>query len=200
MNERAIKLLDYLGLDETTEVKESKYDDNTFIVENEEYMVLTDEEADDAHYNYIENFIDDCGIGGFTPYGQEYIIENCMDKSWFDDAMQESYESYVDDIRHESAMNDEFENRLEEEMSEADCEDEDSFVEYLCSMYEDGVEWYRHNFGDKDFFDVAKERCSVDIQAVSEFCIREDGRGHSLSHYDGHELELEDDYYAYRIG
>lgn len=200
MNERALKLLDYLGLENTTEVKESEYYDNTFIVENEEYMVLTDGEADDAHYNCIENLIDDCGINAFTPYGQEYIIENCMDTNWFDEAMKESYECYVDDIRHESSMNDEFENRLEEEMSDANCEDEESFIEYLCSIYKDGVEWYRENIGDKEFFKIAKERCSIDISAISEFCIREDGRGHSLASYDGYELELEDDYYAYRIG
>ena len=199
MNERAIKLLNYLGLSHDTEVKESEYDDNTFIVEGKEYQILTDEEADEAHEEYISNFIDDCGISAFTPYAQRYIIENYMDKSWFNEAMIESYESYVEDIKLESSSDKDFENRLEEEISDTGCEDEESYVEYLCSQYSDGVEWYIDNFGEADFFKICKETCHLDISGISEFCIREDGRGHSLATYDGNELELDDNYYAYKL-
>lgn len=199
MNEKAIKLLDYLGLDHDTEVKDATYSDDVYIVDGEEYLVLTDKEADIRHEEYIELFLDDCGIEGFTEFGQEYIIENCMGTDWFDEAMRDSYECYAEDIKEEPASSEEFDNRLEEEMAESNCDDEDSFVDSLCSQYDNGVEWYRSNFGDKDFFSIAKERCSVDISKVSEFCIEQDGRGHCLASYDGCELELDNNYYAYRL-
>lgn len=196
--EKVIKLLDYLELDKDVEVKESQYDENIYVVDGEEYLILTDEEADETHREYIKSFIEDCGITGFTEFAQEYIYENCMDSSWFDEAMKESFESYVEDIRNEESDNG-FKNRLVEEMYDNGCEDEDSYVEYLCSSYENGIQWYRENFGDTDFASIVNEHCSLDIDKISEFCIEYDGRGHSLSSYDGHELELDDEYYAYRV-
>lgn len=199
MEERVIKLLDYLGLDHDTEVEEVEYSDNTYRIDGKEYLVLTDEEANTAHEEYIKNFIDDCGVSGFTEFAQEYILEECLDASWFDEAMKESYENYASDIENEDSDNEEYENRLEEEMADAGCEDEDSFVEHLCSSYDSGVQWYKDNFGDSDFSEAINKHCSIDIGKVSEFCIEHDGRGHSLASYDGDELELADDYYAYRI-
>lgn len=199
MNERVIKSLDYLGLDHNTEVEESECSKNTYIVNDTEYLVLTDEEADEARVEYLENFLDDCGIAGFSKFGQEYILENCVDTRWFDEAMRESYESYVSDIREELSSSEGFETRLEEEMAEADCEDEESYIDYLCSQYDDATEWYRENFGEMDFSEVVKEYCSMEIDKISEFCKEQDCRGHSLATYDGRELDLGDDYYAYRM-
>lgn len=199
MNERVIKLLDYLKLDHNTEVEEVEYSETTYVVDDTEYLVLTNEEADEAHEEYIESFLDDCGIAGFSKFTQEYILENFVDTRWFDEAMRESYESYVSDIRDEESYSDDFETRLEEEMAEADCEDEESYIDYLCSQYDDATEWYKENFGESDFSEAVKEYCSIDVAKVSEFCIEQHGRGHNLATYDGIELNLGDDYYAYRI-
>lgn len=198
MKERVKKLLNYLGLDQNAEVKMTEYE-NICIVDNKEYEILTGEEANMAHQAYIESFLDDCGIGGFAKFAQDYILKNCVNTEWFDDAMQESYESYVFDIGQEMSNSTDFETRLEEEMAEADCEDEDSYVEYLCSQYDNGMEWYKENFGESEFSEAVKNYCSVDIAKVSKYCIRYDGRAHSLATYDGHELELGDNYYAYRL-
>lgn len=70
---------------------------------------------------------------------------------WFEDAMRESYESYVDDIREENASSDEFETRLEEEMADAHCETEEDFIDYLCDNFDDAIEWYVYNFGANEF-------------------------------------------------
>lgn len=73
---------------------------------------------------------------------------------WFDLALRESYEFYIDDIRHESpsiAYSDEYESRLEEEMAEANCETEEDFLDYLCEGYDDAMEWYIDNFGAEEF-------------------------------------------------
>ena len=70
---------------------------------------------------------------------------------WFEDAMIESNEFYIDDIRDESSYSDEYETRLEEEMAEAECETEEDYLEYLNSDYDDPIEWYIDNFGADDF-------------------------------------------------
>ena len=70
---------------------------------------------------------------------------------WFEDAMIESNEFYIDDIREESSYSDEYETRLEEEMAEADCKTEEGYLEYLNSQYDDPIEWYIDNFGADDF-------------------------------------------------
>lgn len=69
---------------------------------------------------------------------------------WFEDAMRESYEFYVADIRYESASNSDYESRLEEEMAEADCETEEDYIDYLCNDWDDAMEWYEMNFGVED--------------------------------------------------
>lgn len=71
--------------------------------------------------------------------------------TWFEDAMTESNQYYIDDIREESAFSDEYENRLAEEMAEAECETEEEFLEYLDSNYDDAIEWYVDNFGADEF-------------------------------------------------
>lgn len=71
--------------------------------------------------------------------------------TWFEDAMNESNEFYIDDIREESSCSDEYENRLAEEMADAECETEEEYLEYLNGQYEDPIEWYVDNFGADDF-------------------------------------------------
>lgn len=200
MNERVVSLLKYLNLEvKDVTIEKSKYDDNVFIINGKEYMILTDKEADEVHKDYIASFVDDAGISGFSEFAQGYIFDYCIDTSWFDDAMRESFEFYIEDIRNETASCDEFSNRLEEEMAEACCDNEDSYIEHLCLSYENAVEWYRDNFGEDSFNQAVNTNCYVDISKISEFCIEHDGRGHSLSSYDGNELELDNEYYAYRV-
>ena len=199
MKERVIKLLDYLGLDHDTEVKESGYYENSYTIDGKEYLVLNDEEADYAHEEYIRNFIDDLGIKGFSEFAQNDIIENYVDTSWFDEAMEDSYKNYIEDIKLECSSDENFENRLEEEMSDSNCDDEDDYLEYLCNMNYNSVEWYRFNFGEADFSECVNKYCSVDIEGIAEYCKEIDGRGYNLSSYDGLELELDNNYYAYRI-
>lgn len=50
-------------------------------------------------------------------------------EDWFWDAMNESNELYIEDIRNESDMNSEYSNRLEEEMADAECETEEDFLD-----------------------------------------------------------------------
>ncbi len=221
--EKKQALANYLGCD-VEEITEG-YDSDHFEHDGEEYAVYTDEEANDATYNDIESFIDDLGIEGFTPEFQDWIVNNALDKSWFEDAQKESAENYVNDIEDENDST--YENRLIAEMVDNGILDEDNdfhfdeddedqeypllnddidfeskkdeFIDNMCN--EDPVEWYKWNFGlDKDFIQSIKKGYgpSLDTQAIVDKCIEEDDRGHFLNYYDGNEIELENDLYAYR--
>ena len=129
MEERIKVLAEFLGIEES-EISKG-YRDNMFETsDGEEYLVVTDEEADDEFYNYESELIDELGLDAFSDWAKDYIIENCVDTEWFENFYYEDYESYANDIETEPASSDEYENRLEEEMSEAGVDTKEDFVEY----------------------------------------------------------------------
>lgn len=165
--------------------------------DGKEYLVLTDDEADKEFYNYEENSIEELGLDLFTEWAKEYIIENCLDTDWFDDCMKNDYENYCADIELEEASNDEYENRLEEEMAEADCNNVEDYIEYLCSDYDNGIDYFKINFGDYALNCVINKYNLLDIDKVIEYIKEEDGRG-ILASWDGVENE-EGEYFIYRL-
>lgn len=70
---------------------------------------------------------------------------------WFEDAMRESWEYYIEDIKCESSCNEAYESRLEEELAEYGFETEEEYLEHLMETYDDPIEWYVDNFGAEDF-------------------------------------------------
>lgn len=220
--EKKEALAKYLGC-EVDEIEDG-YDDDHFEYDNEEYWVLDDDEANQAVVNDIENLIDDVGIEGFSEAMQNWIVENAISPSdWFEQAQRESAEFYVEDIENEN--DDTYENRLIAELVEngyldeeddfhydEDDEDQeypllnddvdldDAKEEYIDSMCEeDPVEWYRENFGDKELRDFFREgKIYLDYDAIADEVMSWDGRGPSLASWDGEEIELGDDLYAYR--
>lgn len=214
--ERIEKLAEYL--EEPVENFKEGYREN--IVENtetgEEYFVGTYDESYEEARQYIENVVDDLGLEAFTPDFQTWITENALEEGWFEDTQRESYTYYVEDIENE---NDEtFENRLISELYEEDILTEEDFdnwgeehptvkedvdiedkkeeyIDKLCDR-EDAFEWYKFNFGlDRDF---VKNGPSIDMEKVVEECIDQDGIAHFVAGYDGKEIELDDDLFAYR--
>lgn len=197
MNNKITTLAEFLGVSETEITQnEYEYNENIFTYNNEEYLVLTDDEAGKEFYDYQLSLFDDMGIQSYSEWAQEYILDNFVDSEWFEDAMKESYESYCNDIGNESSSNDEYENRLQEEMKESDCDDVEDYIEHLCEGYDNGIEWYISEFGKESFSNVAKENNLFEIDNIIEWLDREDGRG-CLASYDDIENEL-NDYYIYR--
>lgn len=206
-------LADYFG--EEGEVRYDKDMDLFILPDGRAYFVYTGDEADQKAKEEVINYIDDMGIEAFTPDFQQDIIDNQMvDDDWFDDAMKESYEFYADDIMSEDG---EHGNRLFDEMieegviSEEDVtedgklvdgidldEKKEEFVEKLCENWDNGVQWYIDNFGEGDFSDVCKEHDLYDYDEIAETAVRWDGRGHFISYYDGDELAIGDDLFAYK--
>lgn len=188
-SKKIIALLILLGEDSDVDSIEIQ-DENTIDVDGSEYKVLTDEEADEEFKEYEENLLDELGLDSFSDWGRDYVISNCVDVDWFDSAMREMNESYVEDIKHERG-------RLREEMADAEVETEEEYVDYLCEQVEDSVEWYKDNFGTEALTQVIKDNNLLDVDAVVEWVKDTDGRG-CLASYDGEEQES-NGFYIYQI-
>ena len=175
-------------------------ENNIFEVEGQEFYVLTDAEAQEIFEDIQRDLIDDLGIEGFTEYGANYITQNCIDFTWFDEVMEESFQSYIDDIREEPGA-EEGKTRLDEEMEEAGAETEEDFLEYLTEG-EDSYKWYVSNFSTDNLKDIIKQYNLLDVNKIIEFIQEEDGRGNTIASYDGEENTEEVDgveYFIYRI-
>lgn len=220
IEDRKKLLADYLGVD-VEELTESEYDENVIETDDgEEYLVVDEDTAREYAKQDIENFIEESGIGEFTPGFQDWIIENALNLDWFDDAMRESNENYVYEIEDED--DDEFENRLIAELYERGLIDDDDleenadgkralkddvdledkkeeYIDDLGNEYSDGYEWYLTNFGDRALRDVVEQNNLVDVDKIVEEAIEWDGVAHFIARYDGEEIELENDMYAYRV-
>lgn len=187
-------LLNYLGeTTETAEVETLKHDDNkTVFIDGNEYLVLTDEEADQEFYEYQMNLIDDLGLDSFSDWAKDEILNHHTTSEYqnlFDEIQEESMSCYIDDLRHM--------DELEEEMENAECDNEEEFLEYLCDQ-EDSVEYFKFNFGNDEYNRIIIENNLIDWDSVIQWTKDIDGRD-CMASYDGIEMELENNLYAYRI-
>ena len=195
MNKKLRGLLLQVKVMEGSEIR--VLNENTFEVDGAEYLVLTEDEREEEFYNYQKNLIDDMGLESFSEWAQDYIIDNFVDDEWFMEAMREHFEYYISDINEEPADDEKFENRLKEEIFAVACEDEEDYLNYLCDL-ESPIEWFLNSFGKDEFNATVKEYDLINWEDVINWVAREDGYG-CLAAYDGEELELQDDLYAYRI-
>ena len=195
MNKKLRGLLLQVEVMEGSEIK--VLNENTFEVDGAEYLVLSEDEREEEFKAYQESLIEDMGLDAFSGWAQDYIIDNFVNDEWFMEAMREHFEYYISDINEEPADNEEFENRLKEEIFEVGCEDEEDYLNYLCDL-ESPIEWFLSNFSQNEFNAIVKEHDLIDWEDVINWVAREDGYS-CLAAYDGEELELQDDLYAYRI-
>jgi len=257
--DRINALANFLGLSgrEKRKIKVSDYDDYTFTYGDEEYMVLTDSEADDRAVEEIQNIIDDTGLQAFSSEAQEYILDNFCSWDWESD-LHDGNMSYAYDVWEES--DDEYGNHAIREFYERtdgtdsfgktvggfalvrkdnNIKDEDPIIfstkqealdfinerNLRISDYKDIV--FDEKFVDKDYvceqlaysmddvYTSASEylrdsggldsdwliNC-LDVEAITQYCIEKDGRGHNLARYDGYENEIDyegETYFIYRM-
>ena len=220
--QRIIKALaEHLGIDESEVELSSWGGGHNFITSEGEYWVGTYDEAYDAAKEEIEQIYDEMGLEAFSESFQEYILDNFIDWDAFDDEMCEYYRSYIDDIESESDS--EYDNRLLAEMVDAgiltdddfivDGEDEwaektlsssvdleykkDEFLNYLCDNT-DVEDFVKDIYDTETLSRVVSDNGLIDIWEVADECISEDGIAHFLATYDGEEIDLGNDLYAYR--
>ena len=184
---------------EVEDLTVSKYDERVF--ENEEageYIVLTEEEADEAAEESIKELINDMGLESFTEDFQQWILDNCVDSDWFAEALEDYEIGYIEEIRDEEASYEEYKTRLDEEMGDAGVDTEDEFLQYLIECYDDPVEWFKDMFGMEEFTNTIEEYNLIDWESVINEAIEVDGCGHFIATYDGVENEM-GEYFIYRL-
>ena len=175
-----------LGEEERENIEISSYSDSVITYYNEEYLVVTEEEAEEEFRDYQQSLIEDLGLQAFSESAQQYIIDNFCDNETLSAYIREDFEVYVENIKHEG-------NRLEREMEEAEVNTEEEYIDYLCEEWEDNeVEYFISNFGEEDFSEMVTENHLIDWDDVIDWVERDGGRG-CLASYDGKENEVEID-------
>jgi len=216
-----------LELDPKTLKAEEERSDNQYIYytveteDGERYVVADHVTAEDLAKSDVKSVVDDLGIESFTKEYQKKIFDKFADEEPFRQAFDESYRSYIEDIKSED--DDEYENRFVRELVENEIVSDDDLVENedgLLALKEDAdeddlvdrfvdamanawnydyVNWMKTEFGLDEVTRFIKETDAVDWDAVAKDAVDVDGIAHFVASYDGEELELGADLYAYRI-
>jgi hypothetical protein len=158
-----------------------------------EYAVGTDEEADDAAKESLTNQLDELGIEGIS----SWVIEDNINDSRLKEDLVASYlEHYRDDITYD--LSDYFEDYDEDD--EETHPSDDDIEEKAEEMANDRAEDLMSDYANLEYegWDV---KDYVDMDGVADDILRHDGRGNTLSHYDGNEEYQDIDgvsYYVYR--
>lgn len=190
--EKIIALFNELNVEEIEEIMINGYDE--IEVDGATYKILTDDEAEEEFESYQKDLFDDIGLSGYCESFQTWIKENALDKDYFDDIVREDCENYIEDIKYEG------EKRLAEEMEDAGVETEEEYLEYLIDNAGDSIEYVEGNFGSGYLDEILQNNpWLIDLDKVIEEIKSWDGR-RCLAYYDDEELELDNGYFAYRVG
>tara|TARA_R110002073_G_scaffold77088_4_gene186826 strand:- start:10106 stop:11857 length:1752 start_codon:yes stop_codon:yes gene_type:complete len=207
-----------------------------------EYLIATEDGADEYAYERVEQLIDDMGYQGFNPSFVESHIDGNLVADYFEDVfyedVNESPEDYLDESNDRELTKEgkdridslkeeigEYQEQLEEtedtteeeelrglieELEETiyNIETDDYYYEYteeakenyvesrIQEVKDDPLNWLR-DFGMEEQMDNF-----IDKDGFIEDVISSDGRGHTISNYDGEEGEVvynNDYYYIYRM-
>ena len=196
----------------------------------EQWLVFDDySDAEDEARESMESLVAD--VGPIDAFG-EGAVSYFLDEDWFYDMMHEDVEYWVDDMSTDDLIDnmerlgliDEDEDKIQDPDWEPD-EDipadeqepdmiypedlieskKDELIDEICKhdYDDDGVEWYRSTFGERDLNDYIKEHPDcIDIDALIENNL---DVANELGRYDGREeyirLETNDgttEFWAYR--
>lgn len=204
-NGKIFELLEMLGEELSDLINNGSFsideDRNIVEVNGAEYLVLTDEEADESFYDYEMELLEDLGIEGLSDSFKSWVYNNAIDNEYFEECIRESYESYADDIENEESYNN-FENRLQEEMDDWGAIDKDDYIDKLTESaieeYGGAIQYCIDNYGEEWFNSVLRNNSYlIDYDSIIEEIKNWDGRG-ALAFYDYREEET-DNYYVYRV-
>ena len=207
-----------------------------------EYLIATEEGADEYAYQRVDSLIDDIGFEGFNPGFLESHIDGDVVAEYFEDVFWEdvtdSPEDYLDDSNDRELTKEgkdridslkeeigEYQEQLEEtgdtteeeelrglieELEETieGIEEDDDYYEYTEEAKDDYVESRLQEVKDdplnwlRDFGMEEQMENFIDKEGFIEDVISADGRGHTISSYDGEENVIEYNnewYYIYRM-
>lgn len=157
---------------------------------DEEYYCYEDySDAEEAATESTKDLLENEGVS-FIQFDNIGGIEQFLDVNWFKDAQREDAEFYVSDIKESEPK------RYKEEFGDID--EEDAVEKCLADWGSDYIQWFKFNFGEREFDTVIKENNLVDVDALAEAITDADGPANFLASYDGKEIELPCGYYCYR--
>lgn len=169
---KAAALSEYLDV-EPSDISDTP-EENVFEVGNsgQEYFVGTEEEAHAKAVEEIKMLFDDMGLDSFTKNFQDEILRDYIDES----AVDEFIESELDYFRNDDP--------------------DEGMVNYLENLT-DKVEYIKDTLGPDSFASWAKDK--IDLDAMADEAIRQDGEAHFIAYYDGNEIDLGHGLFAYRM-
>lgn len=175
--ERLQALANYLGVEPSYFEEENSYDDKAFESKeyNEEYLVLTEDEARKYAEEDIKGIYDDLGLESFTPEFQEWIMNNAVNSEPFEELLDEEIDYFTTQEP-----------------------DEDS-LKYVQSFENNPIEYAKQLFDEEGFKNFVKEHDALDMDKIVSEAISQDGIAHFIATYDGNELDLGNGLYGYRI-
>jgi len=202
---------------------DAEYSDNIYVVidkdskyEDAEYVVLTQKEAYNRAYesakDYYEN--DPSSLEG-NYYLDNFVDTDYIDRYW-EESEREGLHSLEDTDLFEEAVRENILNKSDFKLDEngEPIFDEpiknidtsvliDRLLEILMQNYDDGVSWFRENFGEREFNEFVTEKGLINIEAVAQDSLNE-GFGYWIATYDNREIDLDlvengENVYAYRI-
>lgn len=172
-----------------------------FEIDGYSFLVGTETESHESARDYQYNFIDECGLSGFSEWFQNDIKRYYLDESFFIECIEEVANSYVDDLRYENdarinsllddirqCENQDEADSLQQEINELENFDYDSERESYIRDCGNPVEYCQFNFGQDWLDEVIKSHGLIDWDTVVDEVLSMDGRG-CLAHYDGNEYE-----------
>jgi hypothetical protein len=161
-------LLQFLDLDTDIKanwdrVEQESYNDNVYYIDdrNNDFLICTDDEADEEFKESVENLVDDIGFTAFSDFARDYILENYCDEDAIIDYYQDDQRGYAEDIQSEDeeitidvedeetgeTKEVEVHNRLFKELIDNNIVSEDDFT--AADFDEDG-----EYIGDKDLVEL----------------------------------------------
>lgn len=197
--ERKKALAEYLDI-YIEDVEDSSYNDSIFETSYGDYLVCTYDEAYELAVEDIKGCMDELGFDCFTESFREHIVDAYVDKKNLADIVYyDLYFGLFDDLS---------EDELKDYCEYLDVlyEGEDTIKDDLVSSYmekygydDDPVEYYRDFMTEKELYMFLQDNGYLDEDGICDEAIEFDGIAHFIASYDGEEIELNDDLYAYRV-
>jgi len=163
---RVLALKEFLQEEDIREIDEKSYD--AYEYGKDEYLVLTDDEAEEKAKENVQDYLNDAGFEGFTDFAQSYAMDNFVDTDWFDDVMKESHESIAYDYQQETPSDpDTYVNELHSEMVSDGIMNEPDYPE---EPEESDYEYEKEEFTDSSEFDsIQSEEPDSDDESYSDW-------------------------------
>lgn len=217
--DKAKALVDYLneyeGEELTVDDCREGYNENIIELEDgREYIVCDIDNARELAKEDIEQIYDDLGLESFSPDFRKRILTEFINeddaRSWMERDLEEYCNELDDEELADEAINwgvveshEVYDENSDEDYPELrdDFDREKIIEDYIDkrTWEEDPIEYIKEIFGEgKELADFISDNEFIDLEVVKDECIALDGIAHFIAGYDGEELELDGDLYAYR--